>query len=255
MKSLYYSEIIFYKAWAELKSECGRTLGGALWWFADPLLSIFIYYLAFGLILQRAGEGYVAYLCVGIVFWRWFQGSVSRAASSILREKPLMAKVYMPKVLFPVICMLADFFKFLIMLLVLFVFLWVSGNSPGITYWAVPVLLVMQFMFIASVSGFFAALVPFMPDLLNMLNHGLHLMFFLSGVFFSVHEIGSPQLRGFLLLNPMAGLITSYRLVLLENQWPDWTYLFYLFLANTAGVLAVTGLLIRFDRVYPKIIL
>lgn len=255
MKSLYYSEIIFYKAWSELKSECGRTWGGALWWFVDPLLSILIYYIAFGLILQRGSVGYIGYLCVGIVFWRWFQGSVSRGASSILREKPLMAKVYMPKILFPIICMLADLFKFLIMLSVLFVFLWVSGNAPGITYWAVPVLIMIQFLFIATVSGLFAALVPFMPDLLNMLNHGLHLMFFLSGVFFSVNDIASPQLRMIILLNPMAGLISSYRLVLLENQWPDWTYLFYLFLVNIAGVLVVTGLLRRFDRVYPKIIL
>ncbi|WFB35318.1 ABC transporter permease [Kiritimatiellota bacterium B12222] len=253
MKSLHYTEIIFYKAWSVLKSECGRTVGGALWWFVDPLLSIVIYYIAFGLILQQGGVGFVQTLCVGIIFWRWFQGSLTRGAGSIIMEKPLISKVYVPKILFPVVSVLVDTFKFLVMLVVLLSFLWVSGHPPTITYWALPVLLFVQLLFIFAMVGLFAALVPFLPDLRNMLNHGLHLMFFLSGVFFSVDQIQSEKLRQVMMLNPMVGLIAAYRRVLLENQWPEWSYMFPLAFVNLGGVLCVGYLLRRFDRVYPKI--
>lgn len=255
MKTIHYTEIVFYKAWSELKSECGRTVGGALWWFVDPLLSLLIYYISFGLILNRGGDGFVASLCIGIIFWRWFQGTVTRGAGSVIMEKPLISKVYVPKMIFPVIAVLVDGFKLLAMLVVLFSFLWLTGYPPTMTYLAMPVLLGIQFLFIAAVSGFFAALVPFMPDLRNMLNHGLHLMFFLSGIFFSVDQIQSEALRKVLMLNPMAGLLAAYRQVLMQNQWPDWPYMLQLGLANLAGVLGVGMLLRRFDRLYPKIII
>lgn len=255
MTSLHWTEIVLFKTWSELKTECGRTLGGALWWFVDPLLSILIYYLAFGLILRQGGGDFVPFLCVGIIFWRWFQGSVTRGAASIISEKPLMAKVYMPKLLFPVIGMLADTFKFAIMLLVLLLFLWAAGHPPTSAYWALPPLLLLQLGFNFFAAGLFAALVPFMPDLRNMLNHGLHLLFFLSGIFFSVDSITSPLLRRVILLNPMAGLLSAYRQVLLQNQLPDAPYLLAIAAATALGILIVVLLLLRFDRVYPKIIL
>jgi len=251
-KSLYYTEIMFYKAWAELKAECGRTWGGALWWFVDPLLSILVYYIAFGIILQRGSAGFVSFLCVGIIVWRWFQCSVMRGATSIISESSLMAKVYMPKILFPAISILADLFKFCIMLALLLVFLWVSGIPPGITYIALPVVLLVHLMFIAAVVGGFAALVPFVPDLRHMLTHGLHLLFFLSGVFFSIERL-SPPMRRLVLLNPMAGMIAAYRRILIDNQWPDWYYLSAVYFGSMIAVCVVARLLNRFDRLYPKV--
>lgn len=163
-----------------------------------------------------------------------------------------MAKVYMPKILFPAISVLADLFKFSIMLILLLVFLCISGIPPGITYLALPLIIFVNLVFISAVVGIFAALVPFVPDLRSMLTHGLHLMFFLSGVFFSIERL-QPHLRNIVLLNPMAGIIASYRRVLIDNQWPDWYYLLAVFVLSMIGVIVVARLLNRFDGLYPKI--
>jgi lipopolysaccharide transport system permease protein len=247
----YYSEVLFYKAWAELKAECGRTWAGALWWFADPLASILIYYIAFGLILKRGGTGFVAFLCVGIVIWRWFQGTVLRGASSIISEKPLMEKVYIPKILFPAICLVADLLKFSIMLILLLVFLWCSGEAPSIAYLGLPLVSAIQFVFMAVLVGLLSAIVPFMPDLRNMLAHGLHLMFFISGVFFSVDRLDEP-LRRLVKLNPMAGFISSYRRILIDSQWPDWEYLLIVLGVSLLAGIGVLNLHRRLDRLFPK---
>ena len=248
---VHYTEILYYKALAELKAECGRNWAGALWWFADPLLSILVYYLAFGLILQRGGPGFISFLCVGIMFWRWFMCSVQRGATSIFSQASLMEKVYIPKMLFPAICLVADLFKFLITLVLLLPFLWFSGYPPQLTYVAFPLVLLVQILFTAVLCGFFAALVPFVPDLRNILNHGLSLLFFVTGIFFSVDQL-SPTLRSVVLLNPMAGLIAAYRNILLDGVWPAWGYLANVFLVSIVGIVGVGCLLHRLDRVYAK---
>jgi lipopolysaccharide transport system permease protein len=244
--------LIFYSARAELQAEAERTYAGILWWIFEPVLSMVIYYTVFGLILQRGTENFVVFLCIGITTWRWMQNAVMRAASSILTGGGLMQQVYFPKIVFPSTTVLADSFKFLIVLVLLLAFLWISGCGIGIAYLALPLVLIAEALFILGVSYLVAGIVPFLPDLRIVLGHIFHLLFFLSGILFSVDHIPA-RLVPLFKLNPMTILIISYRRVLLHNQWPEWQYLLGVIVGSVILLVFSYKLIKRFDRIYPKI--
>ena len=96
------------------------------------------------------------------------------------------------------------------------------------------------------------AITPFLPDIKVIIDNGMMLLFFISGVFFNINEVQEP-LRSYLLLNPMAGLIDEYRNVMIRGIWPDSGRLaIVLFLSFVLGALALT-LLKKMDHKYGKV--
>lgn len=245
-------QLIYPMAAAELKAESGHTVGGMLWWFADPILSILVYYIAFSYILQTGGKDFIAFLCVGTLTWRWFQCSLLRGSGAILDATAILHKVYLHKSVLVGVCLLADALKFLVTLLPLFGFVLLLGYPPSPQWIALPLVIISQGLFIMACVGCLAALTPLMPDLRNILQHVLQLLIFVSGVFFDVTMI-SPSLKRLVILNPMTGIIQGYRDCLLYQQWPDFRYLGVVMLVSLIGMVAAWMMIHRFDREYIKI--
>ena len=245
-------ETIYTLVRAELKTEANTSLLGWLWWILDPALSLGIYYVAFGLILNRNTPGFVPFLIVGIVFWRWFQSSVMRGSGSILQAAPLFGKVPVRKFVFPLVAGLADAFRFSLSLLLLLVFLWLFKIPVTLNwFWMIPLLLT-QFTFILMVSCASSMVVPFFPDLRNMIGHAMHLLFFMSGIFFNPDSL-EGMLKTIVYLNPIAGILASARAVLLHNQPPALYYIGTVFLISLLGLIVIWFLMKKFDKAYAKL--
>lgn len=246
-------DLLVYKTYADLRAEAARTYISYLWWVIDPILTMLVFYVVFGLLFSRGGEGFVAFLLVGLVVWNWYRQTISHAGNAILIGQGLMNQVHVPKIVFPVVVFLTDLTKFAVVFALLLAFLWLSGYPIGAAYWALPVLLVTQGLLVAALALLMAALVPYLPDLRLLVDNLLHLQFFLSGIFYAVGDIPVAY-QGYFYLNPMASLIDDYRLVLLEGQWPHWGRL-SLILFAAAGLLALAVSLLRWrDRDYPRIL-
>jgi len=246
-------DLVLYKTYADLRAEAAKTYINYLWWIVDPILTMLVFYLVFGLLFQRGGEDFVAFLLSGLVIWNWFRQSVAHAGGAILNGKGLINQVHMPKVVFPAVTLLTDLTKFVLVLGLLLVFLWLSGYPLNASYLALPVLLVVQMLLISALAFTLAGAVPFVPDLRFLADHFLHLQFFCSGIFYSVQDLPA-RYHGWFYLNPMAGLIEDYRGVLLHGAWPRWGRL-ALIAVGSAVLLAVAVLFIhRRDRVYPRVI-
>jgi lipopolysaccharide transport system permease protein len=114
-----------------------------------------------------------------------------------------------------------------------------------------PLVFLCQYLFILFASLLCAALVPFFPDLRNLIGHGLHLMFFISGVFFEVDSL-PKQIRTLVYINPMAGILASARQVMLHHQLPDFTYLFGAAVCSLLGIATLLYILDRYDSSYAK---
>jgi len=246
-------DLVLYKTYADLKAEAARTYVNYLWWIFDPLISLGIYYIVFAVLFQRGGEGFVFVLLVGLVIWRWYAEGVSHGAGTILGGRGLMAQVHVPKWIFPIVCLLTDSTKFAVVFVLLLAVLFMAGLGLDTPLLAVPLLLVIQFIFIASVSTLVASLVPFLPDLRVVVTNVLQLQMFLSGVFFRADTI-PERYHDLFFLNPMARLINEYRVVLIDGQWPDFEALAYLGLFSLALLFAALSLVRRFDRHYPRIV-
>ena len=248
-----FVDLVLYKTFADLRAEAAKTYINYLWWVVDPILSMLVFYLVFGLLLQRGGPDFVAFLLVGLATWNWYSQTLSHAGNTIMNGKGLMNQVHVPKLVFPVVNLLTDLTKFAVVLLVLLIFLWVFGYGIGNAYWALPVVVLTQFIMMLALALLLALLVPWVPDLKLVVDHLLHLQFFLSGIFYATSSLPAPY-SDWILFNPMASLILDYRSILLAGNWPHWDRLGLIAGLSLLLLFAQIPLLRRWDKVYPRIV-
>jgi len=215
-----YVAIVLYMTHTELRAESERTYMGYLWWIAEPLVSLVVYYVVFGLVLIRAIDNYVAFLFVGLVPWRWLNSTLMHGSASILKAKGLMRQVYLPKLIFPLVAILADSAKFFVVFLVVIGFAVVSGFPVTWSYLLLPAVILVQGLLIIGVTLIAAAVTPFLPDFRIVLENLVRLWFFLSGIFYEVSAF-PENVQLVFRLNPMVSIIESYRAILLHGEIPD----------------------------------
>ena len=129
----------------------------------------------------------------------------------------------------------------------LLIILILSGFELSHSWWSLLPVLVIQLLMVASCTCLLSCLVPYVPDLRYVIDNGMLLLMFLSGVFFSIDAM-APEIRSILLLNPIALLLECYREILLEGSMPNLNDLAYvIFISFITGISAVV-LLKRIDR-------
>jgi lipopolysaccharide transport system permease protein len=246
-------DLVLYKTYADLRAEAEKTYINYLWWVIDPVLTMLVFYVVFGLIFERGGEGFVPFMLTGLVMWMWYKQSISHASNAIMTGKGLMNQVHVPKLVFPTVTLLTDLTKFGFVFALLLVFLWVSGFGVGIAYVGLPVVLIVQFLLCTALAYLLAALVPYLPDFKLLVEHFLNLQFFLTGIFFAADRI-PERYQFWFYLNPMASLIQDYRNVLLHNAWPHWGRLSVIAAAALVVLVLAVNLIRRLDQDYPRVV-
>lgn len=249
----HHLNLILQKSISEIISESRMGYLGILWWFLEPILYLAVFYLIFVVLFKRGDENAIAFLLIGLVSWKWFDAAIRQSAVCIKNSQGIMLQVYLPKIIFPAIAVLTATIKFLIVFLILLVFLMVVGYLPSLSWLAIPVIVFTQLLLIFSLGGILATFVPLVPDLRLIIDNGLKLMFFLSGIFFDISKVPS-ELQVYLNINPMIGIIKSYRMILIEGNWPDWNFLYLLILISVFLSVLVWLFLGKFDQTYAKII-
>jgi len=247
-----YIDLILFRAAAELRNEGTRTYAGYLWWILEPLISLAVYYVVFKYILNHHTDHFVILLFTGIVIYRFFAGTVSRSAISIITGRGLMQLVYIHKTVFPLSILLVNLAKFLITFCLAVVACWFYGFLPSWAYLAIPVLILLMLVFTAGVSMICAAITPFFPDFQMILTTFLHLLFFISGIFYDIGAL-SPNLQTLSRLNPIAAVIEQFRLILIHRQWPVLESLVPFFFLSVFFFMIGWLLIHRFNRYFPKL--
>lgn len=254
MRELFqYSEYIRYKVAADLRSEVSRYYISYLWWFLEPILHMMVFYLVFGVILSRGGPDFVPFLLIGLATWQWFGHGVVHASNSIMQGKGVMTQVYIPKIVFPFVCVLTDTFKFILVLIVLHIYLYIYGFRPSELILLLPFIMISQLLVTLFIGTLCAAIVPFLPDLRFLITNILQLAFYLSGVFYSIDRV-PESFRRYFLLNPMANIIESYRSVLMYNSMPKVKILAYICIVSILGLYLVSICIRKLDRIYPRMV-
>ncbi len=255
-----YAHVVRYQTYAGLKAEISRTYLGVIWWLLEPTMAAVTMYVVFGFLLSSAPANqrpagraeFFPFLLVGTFAWQWFHNSAMLAANSIILKSGIMQQVYLPKAVFPLVSILNGTWKFLCTFSVMTVVLWLLGYAPSEAYLALPAVVLIQFAFNLAVGLPLAVWIPYFRDGTAVIGAVLGFVGMASGIFFRPNQVPT-RYAPFVHYNPLATLLTAYRTVLLERQWPDWWSLGRV--ALIAAVLLVLGAILmrRFDLKLAKI--
>ncbi len=249
-----YFELVLYKGLADLNSEASRAYIGFVWWVLEPLLYMGAFYVAFGLGLRSGGAGMLFFLLCGLVPWKWFASTVSNGSHTIQNNVGLIQQIYLPKYILPWISLVTSGVKFMITLGLLLLLALFVGHGPSVEWVGLPAVIVTEMLLAVSVASLTAAIVPLLPDLGLIVDNGLIVMMFMSGIFFNTHNL-PPKMRAIVELNPMVAVINGFHDILMDGHWPNWIALAWVAAFSLVMYAIAYAILRHFDRIYPKVMI
>lgn len=216
----HHRELIYYLALKDLKVRYKSAALGFLWILLNPLLLMIIFTIVFSYIVKIKVNDYPIFLLTALFPWHFFSHTISTSTHSIIDNAQLVKKVYFPREVIPVAINLANLFNFLLTLVVLLVFQILWGVTPSWTVLLLPLAVGFQILLNVGLSLLLSGLNVYYRDVKYIIDALLVIWFYATPIFYPITLV--PEwLRGIYMLNPMAGIITFYRSILLEGNFPD----------------------------------
>ncbi len=218
----YYNYSV-YAAKAELKSEVAGSYLGWLWWFLEPLCFMFVYAFLVITVFKASEQYMLAFVFIGNTVWTFFDKSLKASVKLISSNKAIVTKVYLPKFILVLVKVFVNFFKLLVSLVIVAAIMAIYQVPLSLTMIEMIPILVLVFLFTFGACVILSHFGVFIEDLSNVINILLKLVFYFSGIFYSVTKrIAAPYGKIMANVNPVAFFIEESRKVLLYGQSLNW---------------------------------
>jgi lipopolysaccharide transport system permease protein len=241
-----YRELLFFLAWRDVKVRYKQTVIGVVWVVLQPLLTMVVFTLIFGLLLSAPsdGEPYPVFTFVALLPWTFFAAALTRAGISLVADADLISKIYFPRIILPLAAILSALVDFGVSFVILIAMLAFYGIVPGTAVLFLPVLLGLSFLTAFAFASWLAALNVKYRDVTHTIPFLVQFWFFLTPVAYSSSLI--PEAWRFVYsLNPMTGVIEGFRWALLGQEATPVTSLV---LSAVIVVCVLLGGLVYFHR-------
>ena len=181
---------------AKYTKEAGnaRSRLGSWWNVLLPTLQDATYGLIFGLILgDSRPDNFLPFLFTGVFLFSFIQGSFSGGAGAIISNSGLVKSLSFPRVLLPLSIVISQTLTLLPQLLVLAVVLVAVQQTISFSWlMIIPLIMVMVF-FNLGLAMIMARITVHLRDVNKLVPFVSRILFYVSGVFFSVDKIFSAD--------------------------------------------------------------
>jgi ABC-type polysaccharide/polyol phosphate export permease len=220
-----YRELVRNFVVRDLKARYKNSVLGFLWSLANPLLMMIVFTIVFTKLFRNETPNFPLFVLSGLLAWNWCTTSVTGGVFSITGNPHLIKKVNFPRELLPLSTVLSNGVNFLLALIPLVVIATLSGKPPSWLIVLVPLVMAVQLLFLTGLALFFGCLNVYFRDTEPIMDVLILAWFFLTPVFYSLEDLGGPNARLLYILNPMASIISTYRLIFYHQAPPDPAFL------------------------------
>ena len=218
-----YRELLSFLIMREIKAKYKQTVLGVAWSLLQPLSLMLVFTVVFSLFARLPSDGvpYALFSYCALVPWQFFAGVLGRGAGSLLSNQALVQKVYFPRELIPLAVVgsaVVDFAIGFILFLCLISFYSIAWSS--VTLLVIPIFLILC-LFVIGLIFLLAPMNVFYRDIGFIIPVAIQLLMFATPIIYPLSMV-PESFRPYYILNPLAGIIDSFRKILLHNMPPDW---------------------------------
>ncbi|MBQ6268301.1 MAG: ABC transporter permease [Clostridia bacterium] len=230
LKNFYKYRFLLYEIVRKnIKLQYRDSVLGIFWTFLQPLLTTIVLVVVFGHIFGRNNAeivNYPIYLLCGRLIYEFFTQSTKRAMRSIRLSASVIKKVYVPKYIYPLANVVANYITFVISLSVLACFIiyffFFSGNPPHLTGWffLFPVPILILLLLALGIGMILATLEVFFKDIEYLYEVFCLLLFYMTPIFYQIKQlkITSPIVNRILMANPLYSITEMFRCCVLYGR-------------------------------------
>jgi len=199
-----------------------QSVLGLTWAVLQPVALMLIFTLAFGRIARLPSDGipYPLFAYTGLLVWSFLATGLSNATHSVVTHAQLITKVYFPREILPLTYIAAGLFDLCIGTLVLGALLtYYDYPLMWSALYAVPALVLLTALVTAGAFLLSAIQVHF-RDVGLAVPLVIYLWLFATPIGYPLSAVPASY-RPWFLLNPMTGIVESFRGAVLHGTPPD----------------------------------
>lgn len=226
-----YRNLLYQLIKRDISSRYQGTLIGIAWSLVLPLLTLGVYALVFGLILQPRWPNvsdpsmFTLLLFSGLLVFNFFAECASRATSLIVTNANYVKKVVFPIDLLIWVPIGSALFHITLGLLAWAILVLVLGGQLYWTTILAPLVLLPLVIMSAGISYFFSAIGVFIRDVGQIIAVSVQLLMYLGPVIYP-REVLPERFQWLMAFNPITVPIEQFRNILNYGLLPNFESLF-----------------------------
>lgn len=215
----------------EIKIRYKQTTLGALWAILQPfsLMVVFaIFFSQFAGMRGDAGMPYAVFSYTGLLVWTFFQTALSFAVPSLITNSQIITKIYFPREIIPISSVLAALFDFAVAAGIYVGLLAFYRVTPTWNVCYVVPLLAVQLAFTMGLCLLLSAFTVLYRDFRFAMPLIIQIWMFATPILYSAESMrkkGEGLYAAYMMLNPMAVIVESYRRAVVQGQPPELKFL------------------------------
>jgi lipopolysaccharide transport system permease protein len=222
MRLREYGDLLWTLSAHRIRVRYKQSALGLAWAVLQPLSLMLIYTLVFSRIAKVSSGAipYPVFAYAALLPWTFFSTGLTNATNGLVSHAHLVTKVYFPREILPLSYVLAALFDLLIASTVmagLMLYYHVAVTAQAL--WLVPIVAVLA-VFVTAVSLIFSATQVRFRDIGMAMPLLMQLWMFATPVVYPLQQVPA-RFRALYDLNPMVGIVESFRSVAVLGTPPD----------------------------------
>lgn len=256
----HYRDLLMILVKRDFISFYKQTLLGPIWFFVQPLFTTLTYIVIFGNIANVGTDSLpqALFYLSGITLWNYFSDCLLKTSTVFRDNSNIFSKVYFPRLIIPLSIIISNLIKFVVQFLLflgfLFYYYYFQGFQVQLHLMDVlllfPLLIITMAFLGLGLGLIISALTTKYRDLSFLVTFGIQLMMYTTTVIYPL-SITPGKFRKLIAINPMTGVIETFRNIFLGKGEISFDTLGYSLIFTTVALLL--GLLI-FNKVEKNFI-
>jgi len=216
-----YKDLLYMFVKRDIVLVYKQTVLGPIWFFVQPIMTMFVYIFIFGSIAGLSTDGLpqALFYLSGIIMWNYFAECFNQTSDTFSQNAHIFGKVYFPRLIVPVSKVVSGMMKFAIQfILFLGVYFYFLGNDaniePSIWILFTPILVIIMAGLGLGLGLLFSSMTTKYRDLKFLIQFGVQLMMYATPIIYPLSSV-KGKLRIIMDYNPFAHIIEAFKFAFL----------------------------------------
>ena len=241
-----YRDLFYILAYRDLRVRYAQTFLGFLWALLQPLATLLIFVLVFGMAVKvdTGNIPYPLFAVSGIAMWAYFGFVLNQSGNSVIGAQEMIKKIYFPRLVIPLSKAVVGFVDFGVSLMMLVILMIVYKFTPSINILLAPLFILLNIIAALSVGIWLSALTIRYRDFQHVIPFLVQFGMYATPVAYPARLV--PEKYQLIYnLNPMAGVIQGFRWSVFGGDPPD----VYFYISMAVIILLFISSLFYFKKV------
>lgn len=211
----------------EVLSRYSGTMLRGLWEFANPAITILLYWFIFSVVFNAKGPNgtpFIIYFISGYVPWIFFSETLTRGTQGVVAHTFLIKKMVFDSELLPFVYLVGGAFNHLLLMSLVLVVLYFNGVTISLYFIQIAYFFLILCLLLVSLQWLLSAINVFNRDLGQGLIITLNIWFWITPIVWVADNVIPEKYLWLINLNPLSYVVQGYRNTLLYQQpfWIGW---------------------------------